>query len=420
MQIIIALLSYIGFFLLMPLLLTHPKLRNGLMTRLGIYPDNHFKDKTGKRVLLHGASAGDVLALIPLIRELRRLQPDTEYVLSTITNSGYAMAQLNKGCFTQITYMAYDLPGAVKRMLKKIDPDLLVLEYTELWPNLIHQAKKNNVSIALHNGRISQSQCRNYRFLFRLGGNILKKLDILLMRSEADAERALSLGAHPPRVFISGNTKYDNLSANIPQEQRVALKETCGLSAEQLIWVAGSTHEGEEKLLFKTYLEVKSKIPDLALLIAPRYADRAPRLADIARQMGIGYKIRSEETASKHDVIIIDTIGELSLVYSLAHVVFVGGSFTQRHGQNILEPAACAKPVLFGPNMDNFSDAVQLLLGRGGIQVNNQEQLRNILLELLVNEKEMQQLGLLAQKNIQHLKGVAAKNAQKLNDILNN
>ena len=328
------------------------------------------------------------------------------------------MAQLNKEHFTHITYMAYDLPGAVKRMLNKIKPDLLVLEYTELWPNLIHQAKQNDIPIALHSGRISQSQYRNYRFLFRLGGNILRKLDILLMRSEADAERALALGAVPESVFVSGNTKYDNLAANISAEQQLALKNACGLSQEQRVWVAGSTHEGEEELIFKTYLEVKSKIPHLALMIAPRYADRAPRLADIARQLDIRYKIRSEETSPKQDVIIIDTIGELSLVYSLADVVFVGGSFTQRHGQNILEPAACAKPVIFGPNMDNFSDAVQLLLGRGGIQVNNQEQLRNILLELLPNEKEMQQLGLQAQKNIQHLKGVAAKNAQMLNKIL--
>jgi len=418
MQILIALLSYLGFFLLTPLLFTHPKLRNGFLARMGLYSSDHFGKKKQQRILLHGASAGDVLALIPLVRELRKLSSDREYILSTITNSGHAMAKLNSEHFDHITYMAYDLPGATGRMLDHIQPDILILEYTELWPNLIHQAKKRGVGMAMHNGRISQSQYRNYRVLFRIGGNILQKLDLLLMRSEADAERALALNAPKERTLISGNTKYDNLVQRIEQEKQQALRKACGLREDSLVWVAGSTHEGEEELLFQTYLQLKIAFPQLAFVIGPRYADRAPRLGEIANTMDINFQLRSENKAENSNITIIDTIGELSLAYSLANVVFVGGSFTLRHGQNILEPAACAKPVVFGPNMDNFSDAVALLLGRGGIQVANQEQLYKTLLELLGKKDEMVQLGLMAKKNIQHLAGVAEKNAKQIEELL--
>ncbi|MEL6546027.1 MAG: glycosyltransferase N-terminal domain-containing protein, partial [Myxococcota bacterium] len=257
MTLVRALLSYVVFVLALPILIAHPKLRRGYRQRLGWYRKREIPTAPGPRVWMHGASAGDVLALIPTVRALKSMRPDTQVMISTTTNTGRAMAMKFKDEIASVVYQPYDIPGAVNRALARLKPDVLVLEYTELWPQLIHRSGRRGVSVVLHNGRFSGQRLYRYRWLFRIAGNVLAGLSALLMRDEIGAESARALGAPDERVRVTGNTKFDNLPQPPSPDALVALREALGLQADALVWVAGSTHEGEEELLFPIFLRVR-------------------------------------------------------------------------------------------------------------------------------------------------------------------
>ncbi len=420
MHIVYQLVSYLVIGLLLPVWMLHPKLRQGLLRRLGLYRDVAEPGQIwpptrgeGPRILLHGASAGDLLALLPIIRHLRARAPDCTLIVSTMTNSGFAIAQDGlEGLPDGVTVVPYDLPGATTRAMQVLAPDLLVLEYTELWPNLIHAAKASGAKVALTNGRLSEGNMRRYRWMGLLFGNPLARLDLLLMREEVEAERALKLGAPQSRIQVTGNTKFDNLIKKLPEDSD-ALKAALGRH-EGAWFVAGSTHEGEEKGILQAFRGMREVQQDLRLLIAPRYIERAPKIAALAKHEGFEAGLRSADSAQTSDVVVLDTMGELATAYGLATLVFVGGSFVQRGGQNILEPAGQGRPVLFGPNMRNFRDSVEVLLGRGGIQVTSPEQLQKVACELLARPEEIEDLGSMARAAVQKVRGASEKNAQAL------
>ncbi len=412
-----ALLSYIAFWVALPVLIAHPKLRRGYRQRLGFYRDDELAIGDGPRVWMHGASAGDVLALIPTVRALRALRPEIRVVITTTTNTGRAMANKFRDELASVLYQPYDIPGAVLRGLRRLRPDVLVLEYTELWPQLITQAERRGVAVVLHNGRFSSERLYRYRWLFRIAGQLPAKLRLALMRDEIGAEAARALGAPPERVRVTGNTKFDNLPKEPGTEALRSLRESLGLSEDALVWVAGSTHEGEEETLFEIYGRLQKDCPKLRLVLAPRYVDRADRLEAQCRRMGLSVSRRSRGGGGE-GVVLLDTIGELATAYALGDVVFVGGSFIERGGQNILEPAAHGKPVLFGPHMENFADSVTLLLGRGGIQVSNPEQLERVLADLLQRPEHREELGTMARELVQRQSGAAERNAHAIAALL--
>jgi 3-deoxy-D-manno-octulosonic-acid transferase len=410
--------EYLIFWLLLPLLWLHPRVRQGVRRRLGHY-DGVVLSGEGPRIWFHGASAGDVLGLVPVIRELKALRPDALVILSSITDSGASMAQqrlVPQGLVELVTFLPYDLPGACRRAFESLRPDVLVLEYTELWPQLIHAAVRANVRLALTNGRLRPRNVKRYRLLFRLVGNLLSKFDILMMRADEEAERALSLGAPPARVQVTGNTKFDALAVSVPSQPDAALKAALALSHERL-WVCGSTHEGEETELLRVFAVLRRQHPDLRLLIAPRYIERAGRVLAAARALGLPARLRSQAGGAEA-VIVLDTIGELVRAYQLATVVFVGGSFGRRGGQNILEPAGCGKPVLFGPRMENFADSVQVLVGRGGLQVKDPAALLQLLRDLLARPGELTKLGELAREAVSSVRGASARDAKLIAELL--
>jgi 3-deoxy-D-manno-octulosonic-acid transferase len=421
MPCIAALLSYCALLFVLLFLLTHPKLRAGHAARFGFYR-RPLPPKRHRRIWMHGASAGDVLALLPTARALKWRQPQLEVIASTITNSGHAMACANLDLFGAVIYAPLDLPGAVNRALDAIAPDVLLLEYTELWPNLIHAARRRGVALVLHNGRFSAARLQRYRWLFAAVGNLLRPFCLILVRDDAEAERAFFLGAPPQVVHVTGNTKFDNLGDGPPAATVKALREATGLRPKDLVWVAGSTHEGEEELLLGVFMALRQTYPSLRLVLAPRYTERCPRLRSLCARRGLETRLRSagprdrtlRPSTGPDDgpaVWILDTIGELGACYALASLVFVGGSFSARGGQNILEPAACGKPVLFGPNMENFADSVQVLLGRGGLQVNSARQLHRVISALLNCPAHLQELGQTAQSQVRAVRGAAARNA---------
>jgi 3-deoxy-D-manno-octulosonic-acid transferase len=410
--------EYVVFWLLCPFLLLHPRVRQGIRLRLGLYRGVAMPPP-GPRVWLHGASAGDVLGLVPIVRELKALRPEVRVIVSSITDSGASMARqrlIAHGLADLVTFLPYDLPGACRRALEALRPDVLVLEYTELWPQLVDRAARMGVKLALTNGRLRPRNVPRYRLLFRLAGNLLEAFDVLMMRAEDEAERALLLGAPRDRVHVTGNTKFDALAVSVPPGEDASLREALSLRGERL-WVCGSTHEGEEAGLLRVFALLRGDHPDLRLLIAPRYIERAQRVLALARSMGLGTRLRSER-GGPEPVIVLDTIGELVRAYQLATVVFVGGSFGRRGGQNILEPAACGKPVLFGPRMENFQDSVQVLVGRGGLQVKDPVALLRLLRDLLARPDELRKLGELAREAVSSVRGASARDAQLIAELI--
>jgi len=404
----------------LPLLLGHPKIRHGVRLRLGLYPRSFDRGEGSPRILLHGASAGDLLSLEPMMREMRRRLPGACIIVSTITNSGLEIARRKlRDVADVVTYAPYDLPGATRRAMAALRPDLLVLEYTEIWPNLIRSARKAGVRIALTNGRFNPEKLSRYRAFFGAIGNPLRRIDCFLMRSDEEAERVLALGAAPDRVWVTGNTKFDALVLEGLEGKEQALREETCLDPRKPVLMAGSTHEGEEEHILAVYRRLRDRHPGLQLVVAPRYLERCGRIMALAAETGLSVRLRSGGARAGHaDVTVLDTIGELSVAYRLATLVFVGGSFVTRGGQNVLEPAAQGKPVLFGPHMENFKDSVQVLQGRGGLQVGSPEQLFKVADELLGRPDQIAELGALARRAVTSIRGASARNVEHLLAVL--
>ncbi|HTN54500.1 MAG TPA: 3-deoxy-D-manno-octulosonic acid transferase [Anaeromyxobacter sp.] len=419
MHLFYALASYLLFLVGLPVLLTHPKLRHGIPFRLGLYRRRLDPGRGTPRIWLHGASAGDLLSLQPMMQELKARVPGCCIIVTTITNSGLAMARKKLGGVADVVLHApYDLPGATRRAVATLCPDLLVLEYTEIWPNLIRAAHKGGVRIALTNGRFNPQKLSRYRAFFGAIGNPLRRIDCFLMRSDEEAERVLALGAAPDRVWVTGNTKFDALVLDSGDGREQALRVEMGLGAGPVL-IAGSTHEGEEELLLPVYSRLLAAHPGLQLVIAPRYLERSGRIVSLASAAGLSVRLRSGgATAGQAQVTVLDTIGELAAAYRLATLVFVGGSFVRRGGQNVLEPAAQGRPVLFGPHMENFKDSVQVLQGRGGIQVATPDQLFRVADELLSRPDQLEELGQLARGSVTASRGASARNVDHLLAIL--
>jgi 3-deoxy-D-manno-octulosonic-acid transferase len=413
------LMIHLAFLLLLPVLLLHPKLREGFWARLGFVPAGWPGLVGAPRVWFHGASAGDLLALQPVIAELRGRLPGCAVLVTTVTNSGMAVARKGLVAADAIGYLPYDLPWAVRRVMRRARPDLLVLEYAEIWPALIRGASFAGAKLMLTNGRFHERGLLRYRLLYRLIGNPLLKLDLLCMRDEAERKHALAIGAPAARVRVTGNTKFDRVACGAPVAagDDPELTHALGVRAGDRLWVAGSTHEGEEGPLLDCFCALRASHPELRLVLAPRYVERAGKLQALVLERGLEGGLRSAGVGHR-PVAILDTVGELSQIYRLASVVFVGGSFIRRGGQNILEPAACGKPVLFGPHMDNFADSVRVLVGRGGIQVPDAQRLQRTLEELLANPAELDKLGQLARASVRSLQGASRANVDAILDLL--
>ena len=415
MHLLYVIASYVLFFVALPVLLTHPKLRHGIPFRLGLYRRTMDLGRGTPRVWLHGASAGDLQSLQPMMKELKARLPGSCIIVTTITNSGLEMARKKLKEADVLLYAPYDLFFATRRAVAAIRPDLLVLEYTEIWPNLIRAARKAGVRIALTNGRFNPAKLSRYRAFFRTISNPLRRIDCFLMRSDEEAERALALGAAPDRVWVTGNTKFDALVLDSAEGREDALRAEMGLDPAAPVFMAGSTHEGEEEKILAVYAKLRARHPGLQLVVAPRYVERSGRIAALAAEAGLPFRLRSAGAAGgRAAVTILDTIGELAIAYRLATLVFVGGSFVTRGGQNVLEPAAQGKPVLFGPHMENFKDSVQVLQGRGGLQVGTPEQLLKVADELLSRPDQLAELGALARGSVTAIRGASARNVEHM------
>jgi 3-deoxy-D-manno-octulosonic-acid transferase len=347
------------------------KFKKGFAQRLGRYSAGETDRPAGiPRIWMHAVSVGEVRAAVAIRRAVKRLLPRSAVILSTTTDTGQALARQASGPDDTCIYAPVDAPYAVGGALRTFRPDLLAVCETEIWPNWLMQARRAGIRAVLVNGRISPRSFRRYLRIRSLISPVLECLQTFSMISEADAARIRKMGADPGRVRVHGNAKYDGLLEQASDADRSKMARVMGLAPEDPILVAGSVRGAEVKKVFDAFCRIRASLPQALLVLAPRHLKNASPFAALASERGLTVQARSaldapgvKRTAA---VVVLDTMGELMAAYGTATVVFCGGSLAPLGGQNLLEPAAWAKPVLYGPSTEDFADARQLLESEGG------------------------------------------------------
>jgi len=353
----------------------HQKYLPALKQRLGDLPDTLKAD--GRRTIwIHSCSVGETLSVQPLVHALSQRFPDARFVFSTITKTGQAIAQERFAKYGEGNsfYFPIDLASIANKVLDQIRPQMLITIDTEIWPNVLHEAKKRGTAVVMVNGRISAQSFQYYRWVQPLLGPVFQNYNLLLMKSLEDAERIQRMGASPSKIKVSGNIKYDRnlVEKEVTEAQAAAMDHSLALTASDApLIVAGSTHESEEQILLDVLCRIR-QTPGLEatrLLIVPRHPERFTPVAQLAERAGWSVKRRSDPAPGKlsADVLILDTLGELATAYQFATVVFVGGTLIPHGGQSIMEPAVYAKPIVIGPSMKNFPQIIDDFVERGGI-----------------------------------------------------
>jgi 3-deoxy-D-manno-octulosonic-acid transferase len=350
-----------------------------------------------RSIWIHAVSVGEVLVARGLVERLKARFPSRRVVVSTTTATGNAIARSLLSA-DAVFYNPLDLRGPVRRTLAALDPALLVLVETEIWPNLIHEAHRRGIRVAVANGRLSPRSFPRYARARPLLARVLAEVDVFLMQGEAHADRARRIGAPAERVRVTGNLKYDAPAPGPGEPAAVAMAALLGPAGEaRPLWVAGSTMPGEEEAVLRAFGALRAGHPTLRLLIAPRHPARAEDVTALAARSGHQVVRRSALGGAPWragDVLVLDTMGELAHVYPHATVVFVGGSLVPSGGHNVLEPAAAGRAVVVGPHMENFQEiADEFRAERALLQVQRAEDLAPAIARLLEDAPERERMG---------------------------
>jgi len=375
--------------------------------RLGLNLPNLGESEVG-RLWVHALSVGELLSAIPLLEALRNRYPSREIVFSVKTATGLEIARERlRGKIDYLLPMPLDFWWSVRRMIKNINPAIYILVETDIWPGLISSLKKRAIKTILVNGRVSPRTGRSYirwRFFVK---RMLRSLELFLMQTELDKNRIIRGGISPDKVKVTGNIKFDRKWRPLDDRERNRWLKLLNRK-NGLIWVAGSTHRPEEKIIFNVFDELLKSFPDLSLIIGPREAHRFDEVYYLARDLGFRAIRRTELPAEnqEYNVFILNTLGELGQVYGLADVAFVGGSLASIGGHNVLEPAFFGMPVLFGPYTYNFAAMSQLLIKcGGGKMVADESELLHAMVELLGKKNKREQMGERAKRFVEQNQG---------------
>lgn len=421
--------------LLLPLFfykaLRHHKYLPGMGQRFGHLPDALKPD--GQSIIwFHSCSVGETLSLQPLVSILRQRLPKVRFVFSTITKTGQEVAVKQFG-IENTFYFPIDFSFVIRRVFQRLQPKLIVIIDTEIWPNLIHQASRSNIPVIMANGRISPASFRYYRWARPALRKVFKNYELLMMQSAEDAARITQIGAPEEKVSIPGNLKFDRDLIRKDDERSLwhDLKDNFGLGqTNDLLIVAGSTHPGEEQILLEALRNIRStpNLEHTRLLLAPRHPERFNEVEDLAAQAGFPVRRRSQRMNLNQDtpILLLDTLGELAEVYHFATLVFVGGTMVQHGGHSILEPAASSKPIVIGPSMSNFQsicnefrahEAVwQITAGEGNPDL-QKKQLLEVMLRLLQNPEEREALGNAAFSILEKNRGAAQRISDRITSV---
>jgi 3-deoxy-D-manno-octulosonic-acid transferase len=424
LYILYSILLAVGFVLALPWFLwkgrATGKYGRTFRERMGRLPV-HLNVDGDRSIWIHAVSVGEALVARPLIPALRERFPGYRVYLSTTTMTGNAVAARGAKDLDGLFYAPFDWPGPVRQALSTLNPALLVLMETELWPNLIHEARRRGTRVVLANGRISDRSFRRYLRIRPFLKRVLGEVDLFLMQGEAHAERVQALGAPPGRVRVTGNLKFDAAEPGRPPERLARLVQGRP-SRSRPLWIAGSTVGGEEELVLQAFHRVREQVGDAGLMIVPRHPERFDGVPPLVEAAGFRCRRRSSlepDGWQDEEVLLLDSLGELARLYSLASVVFIGKTLVSFGGHNIVEPAAAGKPIVIGPHMENFQEiADQFLAADAVVQVNDAEELGQEVAALMLDEARRRALGERARAVVELHRGAAGRTVSALSDLI--
>ncbi len=427
-----------AFLALMPYFLyqvfSNQKYFSNFSERLGKLPES-FWDASRPTIWIHAVSVGETIAAQTLVKSLQEKFPAHRFVFSTTTATGQAVARSRISEADAFCYFPFDWKFSIRKSLRSIHPSVVILMESELWPNFLHECKKQKIPVIVANGRVSDRSFRRsmkFAFWFR---RMTANVTYFLMQSEADAARILALGAKPETVIVTGNIKYDIGGRIGVPPVLSSLAAELALQANPLI-IAGSTMDGEEEIILAAYLELKKKtgLENTRLMIAPRHPERFEAVAKLLDSAHLKFVRRSvlahqvetvgnqnftqliNDSIQNSDVILLDSIGELASLYRFAAVVFIGGSLVPKGGHNILEPAFDGRPVIVGPYMENFCEITEefkrreaVLQLQGTTDSELTIALREAMIELLINPTQSEMLGEKAREAVNANRGATTK-----------
>jgi len=378
----------------------------------------------GPRVWVHAVSVGEVTAAAPIVASLKLKRPEIKIIFSTSTETGQQIAQqLVKGADAFI-YFPLDIPYVVRKIIRLVNPVVFVMVETELWPNFLQACKLNAVKTLMVNGRISTRSYNKYRLTRYFWRRVLADLSAAGMIAEVDASRMKSIGMAEDRIEVLGNAKYDALAAMAAPALQEEIARRVNQRAGERFFVAGSTHPGEEEIVIRVYQRLLKHYPDFKLIIVPRHVERTAAIRELLQLAGLPDVItmtdmNNGKIREKERIIIVNVIGELFKIYSLATIVYCGGSLVPKGGQNILEAAAWGKVIFYGPSMEDFSEEKILLEDVGcGVTISNEEELLHRILQALEHPEELEMRGARGKAVVAANMGAAVRYAEMINRAL--
>ena len=380
---------------------TKEKHRKGFWEKLGLGTElNYVPGDSRCRIHIHAVSVGEVIAATPFIKGLRQRHPEIRLTLSTVTPTGNEVARKRLPEVDRILYSPFDLPWSVKRFIRSVKPDIYVSVETELWPNFLREVKRSGARSLIINGRISPDAFKGYRRFRFVMKRVLSNVDLFCMQSDEDAERIREIGASSGSVTVTGNMKYDQKFIEMDEDAISAKMRLYGIGKGDKVIVAGSTHPGEDEAIISAYIECLKDDDKVRLIIVPRHIERAADIEKLVKAKGLdvirrtGLRNSEKNDVPHRTVIVVDTIGELSTLYSIATVVIIGGSFIPHGGQNPLEAMYYRKPLIFGKYMFNFKQITEEILENGaGLMIEDNDSLKVALQGLLNNSSKQQEMG---------------------------
>lgn len=364
-----------------------PDLRRNWRQRLGFAPS-----VAAPVIWVHSVSVGETIAAAPMVRRLLERNPNATILMTAMTDTGLAQAQKMFANHVQYAYVPYDTPGAVKRFLARVQPRILVIMETEIWPNLISQSRKAGVPVFLINARLSERSARGYERIRKLASPIMQSISWVAAQAEQDAARFRRIGVAADNIAVTGSVKFDVDIESRVREQAKQLRQQIG---KRPVWIAGSTHDGEDGQLLNAHRQLLETVPDALMIIVPRHPERFDLVASVIISDGFSLARRSlKDSPADAQVYLGDTMGELMMLYGASDLAFIGGSLIERGGHNPLEPAAWGIAVASGPHVFNFESIYQRLREHSGVTiVDSAPQLAHYLSQLLNNPEELKASG---------------------------
>lgn len=366
-----------------------PGNRHNIAERFGFCPQ-----QTKNTLWIHTVSVGETIAAIPLIKALKNAYPQLPILMTNMTATGAARVKATWGDSVMQAYIPYDTPDAVARFLDRARPKMAIILETELWPNLFAACRQRDIPIMITNARLSEKSAKGYQRVLSITREMLSAVTILAAQSKIEGERFIKLGLKAEKLSITGNLKFDLDMPVELAEKGQALKKQLG--ENRPIWIAASTHAGEEEIILAAHRLVLEKIPSALLILVPRHPDRFNQVAELIEQQGFKMARRSLGVTDLSDktVYLGDTMGELLLLYSAVDVAFVGGSLIQVGGHNILEPAALSKPIISGPILFNFTEISEKMLNNNALLIaETAAEIANKVQKILLDPEYRKQLG---------------------------